>query len=106
MRFFLLIITIIVGATYGYGYAIVLWVVGRIVVSVIANGAEFSARYQANDSYTYRVATRQIIKVAINRVIRKIISTIIQEAAKKLNLKAQIITILCWVFLPTPLMQM
>jgi hypothetical protein len=54
MRFFLLIITIIVGATYGYGYAIVLWVVGRIVVNVIANGAESSARYQSSDSYSYR----------------------------------------------------
>lgn len=54
MRFFLLIITVIVGATYGYGYAIVLWVVGRIVVSVIANGAESSARYQSSDSYSYR----------------------------------------------------
>jgi DnaJ-domain-containing protein 1 len=54
MRFFLLVITIIVGATYGYGYAIVLWIVGRIVVSVIANGAESSARYQSSDSHTYR----------------------------------------------------
>lgn len=53
MRFFLLIITIIVGATYGYGYAIVLWVVGRIVVGVIANGAESSARYHSSDSYSY-----------------------------------------------------
>lgn len=54
MRFFLFIITIIVGVTYGYGYAIVLWMVGRIVVYVIANGAETSARYQSSDSYSYR----------------------------------------------------
>lgn len=51
MRFFLLIIVTLVGVTYGYGYAIVLWIVGRIVVSVIANGAESSARYQTYGSY-------------------------------------------------------
>ena len=54
MRFFLLIIATIVGVTYGYGYAIVLWIVCRIVISVIAKGAESSARYQTYNSHNYR----------------------------------------------------
>lgn len=54
MRFFLLIIATVVGVTYGYGYAIVLWIVCRIVISVIAKGAESSARYQTYNSHNYR----------------------------------------------------
>lgn len=54
MRFFLLIIATVVGVTYGYGYAFVLWIVCRIVISVIAKGAESSARYQTYNSHNYR----------------------------------------------------
>lgn len=54
MRLFLLIIATIVGVTYGYEYAIVLWIACRIAVRAIAKGAEASARYQTDDSYTYR----------------------------------------------------
>lgn len=54
MRFFLLIIAIVVSRTYGYEFGIILWIVCRIVVSVIAKGAESSARNQTYDRHNYR----------------------------------------------------
>ena len=54
MRFFLLIIAIVVSRTYGYEFGIILWIVCRIVISVIAKGAESSARYQTYNSHNYR----------------------------------------------------
>lgn len=54
MRIFLLVIAGIVGVTYGYGYALILWIVCRIVVVCISRGAESSASYQTYDSHNYR----------------------------------------------------
>lgn len=54
MRLFLLIIATIVGVTYGYGYAFVLWIACRIVVSVISKGTESSARSQTYSSHHYQ----------------------------------------------------
>lgn len=54
MRLFLLIITGIVGVTYGYGYALILWIVCRIVVIFISRGAESSARYQTYNRHNYQ----------------------------------------------------
>ena len=54
MRFFLFVIVLVVGMTCGYEFALVLWVVGRIVLGVIANGAESSAKSQTYSSHNYR----------------------------------------------------
>lgn len=54
MRLFLLIIAGLVGITYGYEYALILWIVCRIVIACIAKGAESSARYQTYDSHNYQ----------------------------------------------------
>ena len=59
MRLFLLIIAGLVGVTYGYGYALVLWIVGRIVIVCIAKGAESSERYQTYDSHNYQSGYRK-----------------------------------------------
>ena len=49
MRLFLLVIAIIVGLTYGYEYALTLWIVSRIAVGVIINGAKASTSYRTDD---------------------------------------------------------
>lgn len=54
MRIFLLIIAVIVGATCGYGYGIVVYIGCRIVGGIIVEGAKSSSSYKTYESHKYQ----------------------------------------------------